>query len=62
MLGARRKKTPTDHGWGFCIWWSRGELNPRPQALCRQFYMRSQSIYVLTLVFADRQARPQRFT
>jgi len=26
------------------IWWSRGELNPRPQALCNQFYMRSRFI------------------
>jgi hypothetical protein len=25
-------------------WWSRGELNPRPQAITGQFYMRSALI------------------
>ena len=32
------KKRPGGHP-GPCSWWSRRELNPRPQALCRQFYM-----------------------
>ena len=26
------------------VWWSRGESNPRPQAILRQFYMRSSLI------------------
>lgn len=31
------------------IWWSRRELNPRPQALCRQFYMFSRQILSFNL-------------
>jgi len=34
-LGERAKKIPTDKGWDFGKWWSRGELNPRPQAIAR---------------------------
>jgi hypothetical protein len=36
--------------WSFVLpvesleWWSRGELNPRPQAITGQFYMRSALI------------------
>ena len=37
------KKIPTETGWDLVTWWSRRELNPRPQALCRQFYMFSQT-------------------
>ncbi len=37
----RAKKIPTDKGWDFTLWWSRRESNPRPQAIVRQFYMRS---------------------
>lgn len=40
------KKIPTDEGWDFGYWWSRGELNPRPQALRNQFYMRSRPIWI----------------
>lgn len=36
-----QEKTPTENGWGFKLWWSRGESNPRPQALHRQFYILS---------------------
>ena len=32
-LGEGAKKIPTDEGWDFGYWWSRGELNPRPQAI-----------------------------
>ena len=28
-------------------WWSRGESNPRPQAILRRFYMRSSLIWFL---------------
>jgi len=27
-------------------WWSRGELNPRPQAITGQFYMLSRLIWI----------------
>ena len=37
--GAPAKKNPNRLRLGFECWWSRRELNPRPQALCRQFYM-----------------------
>ena len=37
------------------IWWRRRESNPRPQALCRRFYMCSLS-FDLTESPADRQA------
>ena len=35
--------------WSFTVagrleWWSRGELNPRPQAILRQIYMLSSLI------------------
>lgn len=29
-----------------CIWWSRGDLNPRPPALRYRFYMRIPVYYV----------------
>ncbi len=38
------KKKPTPKGWFFLYWWSRGELNPRPQAITGQFYMLSRLI------------------
>jgi hypothetical protein len=43
-LAFRAKKIPTDKGWDFGKWWRRRESNPRPQALYRQFYMRSLRI------------------
>jgi len=43
-------------------WWSRGELNPRPRVLCRQFYMCIRLILRLTVARANRQALPWRFT
>jgi len=34
-------------GWCWIVsWWSPGELNTRPQALCNQFYMRSRFIWI----------------
>ena len=42
----RTKKIPNSDELGIVYWWSRGELNPRPQALCRQFYMRSRFISI----------------
>ncbi len=33
------KKKPTPRGWFFTVWWSWGDLNPRPQALFGQIYM-----------------------
>ena len=39
--GERAKKSQPDKGWDFTLWWSRRELNPRPQAITGQFYMRS---------------------
>ena len=38
-LGERAKKIPTDKSWDFHIWWSWGDLNPRPQAIFEQIYM-----------------------
>ena len=38
----RPRKNPNSDELGFCIWWSRRESNPRPQALHKQFYMRSR--------------------
>ena len=38
------KKIPTDEGWDFGYWWSRRELNPRPQILYCQFYVCSRLI------------------
>src|SRR5690606_11343454 len=38
------RKNPNRERLGFCYWWSRGELNPRPRALRRQFYMCSRYI------------------
>ena len=38
MLGAP-KKNPTSELVGFSIWWSWGDLNPRPQAIFEQIYM-----------------------
>jgi len=43
-LAFQAKKIPTENGWDLVTWWSRGELNPRPRDLCRQFYMLSQPI------------------
>jgi len=37
----RTRKIPNSDELGICIWWSWGELNPRPQALHRQFYILS---------------------
>jgi len=36
-------RTVSDPVGGF-IWWRRGELNPRPQALYRQFYILSLTV------------------
>lgn len=36
-----QQKCPTAYTVGHWYWWSRRELNPRPEALYRQFYMRS---------------------
>ena len=36
--GVRKKKTTLRTGWS-CVWWSWGDLNPRPQALFGQIYM-----------------------
>ena len=33
------KKNPTGEPIGFDIWWSWGDLNPRPQAFFGQIYM-----------------------
>ena len=38
-LGEQAKKIPTDKSWDFNIWWSWGDLNPRPQAFFGQIYM-----------------------
>jgi hypothetical protein len=43
-LAFRAEKSPTDKGWALGKWWSRGESNPRPQAITGQFYMRSALI------------------
>ncbi len=42
-------------------WWRRRESNPRPKALYRQFYMRSQVVW-FNHGPADRQADTQRVT
>ena len=34
-----RQKNPTGEPVGFDIWWSWGDLNPRPQAFFGQIYM-----------------------
>ena len=39
--GGMSKKIPTDKGWDFWCWWSRGESNPRPEALYSQVYILS---------------------
>lgn len=36
-----KKKSQPDKGWDFTLWWNRGELNPRPQAITGRFYMLS---------------------
>ena len=36
------KFTRKIRGLSLCIWWSRGDLNPRPPALRYRFYMLSQ--------------------
>jgi|GEM_PF-2149218 len=33
------EKNPTSELVGFSIWWSWGDLNPRPQAIFEQIYM-----------------------
>ena len=43
-LALRAKKIPTDKGWDFKLWWSWGDLNPRPQTFFEQFYMCSRLI------------------
>jgi len=40
------KKKPTGEPVGFLIWWSWGDLNPRPQAFFVQFYMCSRLIWI----------------
>ena len=40
----RPRKNPNSDELGFCIWWSWGDLNPRPQAFFAQFYMCSRLI------------------
>ena len=52
--GNGQKKSQPDKGWDFTLWWRRRESNPRPQALCRRFYMRSLS-FDLTGGSPDRQ-------
>ena len=46
--GVRSLPEPTNnkgcHWHPSVVWWSRGESNPRPQALHRQFYILSQAI------------------
>ncbi len=37
--GDGQKKSQPDKGWDFTLWWSWGDLNPRPQALFGQIYM-----------------------
>ncbi len=37
----RPRKNPNSDELGFWYWWSRGESNPRPQAITGQFYMLS---------------------
>ena len=38
----RTRKIPNSDELGICIWWSWGDLNPRPQAFFAQFYMCSR--------------------
>src|SRR5690606_77482 len=33
------RKNPNRERLGFCYWWRRRELNPRPSALCPRLYM-----------------------
>ncbi len=40
----RSEKSPNCEQLGLSIWWSRGELNPRPQAIAGQIYMLSAVI------------------
>ena len=42
--GAPGKKYPNRERLGFHYWWSRGELNPRPQVLRYKIYMLIRSI------------------
>ncbi len=42
----RPRKNPNSDELGFCIWWSWGDLNPRPQAFFVQFYMCSRLIWI----------------
>ena len=37
--GEREKKSQPDKGWDFTLWWSWGDLNPRPQTFLAQIYM-----------------------
>ena len=39
-----QKKSPTENSWAFYVWWSWGDLNPRPQTFFEQFYMCSRLI------------------
>jgi hypothetical protein len=45
-LAFRAKKIPTDKSWDFKLWWSWGELNPRPQAFVGQVYTLSWLIWI----------------
>ena len=45
-LGERAKKSQPDKGWDFTLWWSWGDLNPRPQAFFEQFYMCSRLFWI----------------
>ena len=38
-LALRAGKSPTENGWALGVWWSWGDLNPRPQAFFEQIYM-----------------------
>jgi len=38
------KKSQLENQLAFLIWWSWGDLNPRPQAFFEQFYMCSRLI------------------
>jgi len=44
------KKKPTGEPVGVLIWWSWGDLNPRPQAFFGQFYMCSRLVCVLSVM------------
>ena len=43
------KKNPTGDPVGFYVWWSWGELNPRPRDIFVWFYVRSRLIWISLL-------------